>query len=88
MIFPINFIKEILQNFKIFTPPPPPPPQKKKTFDVVETTPRETLALCCVDIAQLITHPTNPTLSFSLQLFCKALGILRRITKGQKVYIK
>ena len=46
-------------------------------------TPRGTLGLCCVHIAQLMTHPavyiTILTLSYPL-------GILQRITKSQNVY--
>ena len=43
-------------------------------------TPRETLGLCCVHIAQLMTHPAIYTLPFTLQLCCKPLGILQRVT--------
>ena len=50
-------------------------------------TPRGTLGLCCVHIAQLMTHPTDYTLPFTLQLCCKLLGILQRVTKSQKVHI-
>ena len=42
-------------------------------------TPRGTLGLCCVHIAQLMTHPAVYTLLFTLQLCYKALGILQRI---------
>ena len=49
-------------------------------------TPRGTLGLCCVHIAQLMTHPGICTLSFTLQLCYKPLGILQRVTKSQKVH--
>ena len=41
-------------------------------------TPRGTLGLCCVHIAQLMTHPAIYTLPFTLQLRYKPLGILLR----------
>ena len=50
-------------------------------------TPRETLGLCCVHIAQLVTHPAFYTFPFTLQLCYKPLGILPRVTKSQKVHI-
>ena len=50
-------------------------------------TPRGTLGLCCVHIAQSMTHPADYTLPFTLQLCCKLLGILQRVTKSQKVHI-
>ena len=50
-------------------------------------TPRETLGLCCVHIAQLMTHSAIYTLRFTLQLCYKPLGILQRVTKSQKVHI-
>ena len=50
-------------------------------------TPRGTLGLCCVHIAQLMTHPAVYTLPFTLQLCYKPLGILQRVTKCQKVHI-
>ena len=50
-------------------------------------TPRETLGLCCVHIAPLMTHPTIYTLQFSLQLCYKRLGILQRVTKSLNVHI-
>ena len=50
-------------------------------------TPRGTLGLCCVHIAQLMTHPAVYTLPFTLQLCYKSLGILQRVTKSQKVHI-
>ena len=40
--------------------------------------------LCCVHIAQF---PAVYTLPFTLQLCYKAIGILQRVTKSQKVYI-
>ena len=50
-------------------------------------TQRGTLGLCCVDIAQLMTHPAIYTFRFTFQLCYKPLGILQRITKSQKVHI-
>ena len=50
-------------------------------------TPRGTLGLCCVHIAQLMTHPAIYTTPFTLQLYYKPLGILQRVTKRQKVHI-
>ena len=46
-----------------------------------------TLGLCCVHIAQLMTHPAIYTLPFTLQLCYKPLGIMQRVTKSQKVHI-
>ena len=56
-------------------------------LDIITVTPRETLGLCCVHIAQLMTHPAIYTLPFTLQLCYKPLGILQRVTKSQKVHI-
>ena len=50
-------------------------------------TPRGTLGLGYVDIAQLMTHPAIYTLPFTLKLYYKPLGIMRRVTKSQKVHI-
>ena len=50
-------------------------------------TPRRTFGLCCVHIAQLMTHPVVYALPFTLQLCYKRLGILQRVTKSQKVHI-
>ena len=50
-------------------------------------TSRRTLGLCCVDIAQIMTHPAIYTLLFTLKLYYKLLGILQRVTKSQKVHI-
>ena len=50
-------------------------------------TPRGTLELCCVHIAQLMTHPAVYTLLFTSQLCYKPLGILQRVTKSQKVHM-
>ena len=50
-------------------------------------TPRGTLELCCVHIAQLMTHAAVYTLPFTLQLCYKPLGILQRVTKSQKVHM-
>ena len=47
-------------------------------------TPRGTLGLCCVHIAQLMTHLAIYTLPFTLQLCYKPLGILQRITKIER----
>ena len=48
---------------------------------------RETLGLCCVHIAQLMTHPAVYTLPFTWQLCYKPLRILQRVTKSQKVHV-
>ena len=50
-------------------------------------TPRGTLGLCCVSIAQLMAHTIIYTLPFTLQLCYKPLGILQRVTKTQRVHI-
>ena len=50
-------------------------------------TPRATLGLCCVYIAQLMTHTDIYTLPFTLQLCHKPLGILQRVTESRKVHI-
>ena len=50
-------------------------------------TPRDTVVLRCVHIAQLMTYPAVYTLLFVLQLCYKPLGILQRVTKSQKVHI-
>ena len=50
-------------------------------------TPRGTLGLCYVYIAQLMTHTAIYTLPFTLQLCYKPLGIQQRITKSQRVHI-
>ena len=50
-------------------------------------TPRGTLGLYCVYIAQLMTHTAIYTLPFTLQLYYKPLGIQQRVTKSQKVHI-
>ena len=50
-------------------------------------TPRGTLALRCVHIAQLMTHSAVYTLPFTLEICYKPLGILKRVTKSQKVRI-
>ena len=49
-------------------------------------TPRGTLGLCCVPIAQLMIHPAVYTLPFTLQLCYKPLGTQQRVTKSQKVH--
>ena len=48
-------------------------------------TPRETLGLCCVHSAQLVTHSAVYILPFTLQLCYKPLGILQRVDKSEKV---
>ena len=50
-------------------------------------TPRGTLGLCCVYIAQLMTHTAIYTLPFTLQLCYKPFGILKRVTRSQRVHI-
>ena len=50
-------------------------------------TPRGTLGLCCVHIAQLMTHPAIYKTPFTLQSCYKPLGILQRVTKSQRVHI-
>ena len=60
---------------------------QKEPFDIIAMTPRGTLGLRCVHIAQLMTHPAIYTLPFTLQLCYKPLGIQQRVTKGQKVHI-
>ena len=60
---------------------------QKQPFDIIAMTPRGTLGLCCVHIAQLMTHPAIYTLPFTLQLCYKPLGILQSVTKSQKVHI-
>ena len=50
-------------------------------------TSRGTLGLCCVDIAQIMTHPAIYTLLFTLKLYYKLLDILQKVTKSQKVHI-
>ena len=60
---------------------------KKQPFDIIAMTPRGTLGLCCVHIAQLMTHPAVYTIPFTLQLCYKPRGILQRVTKSQKVHI-
>ena len=50
-------------------------------------TPRRTLALRCVHIAQLTTHPAIYPLPFPLQLCYKPLGILKKVDKCLKLHI-
>ena len=47
-------------------------------------TPRGTLELCCVRIAQLMTHPVIYTIPFTLQLCHKLLDMLQRVAKSQR----
>ena len=56
-------------------------------FDIIAMTPRGTLGLCCVHIAQLMTYSAIYTLPFTLELCYKPLGILQRVAKSQKVHI-
>ena len=42
--------------------------RQKQSFDIKAMTPRGILALCCVQIAQLMIHPSISTLPFTLQL--------------------
>ena len=56
-------------------------------FDNTAVTPRKTFGLCCVHLAQVVTHPAVYALPITLQLCCKPLGILERVTKNQKVSI-
>ena len=60
---------------------------QKQLFDIIAVRPRGTLGLCCVHIAQIMTHQTVSTLPFILQLCYKPLGILRMVTKSQNVHI-
>ena len=60
---------------------------QKDPFDIIAMAPRGTLGLCCIHIAQLMTHPAIYTLPSALQLCYKLLGILQRVTKTQKVHI-
>ena len=50
-------------------------------------TPRGTLGLCCVYIAQLMAHTAVYTLPFTLQLCYRPFGALQWVTKSQKVHI-
>ena len=59
----------------------------KILFDIITVTPTGTLGLCCVYIAQLMTHTAIYTLPFTLQLCYKLLGILQQVTKSQRVHI-
>ena len=47
---------------------------------------RGTLWLWCVHIAQLMTHPSDYTLAFTLQLCYKPLRALQRVAKSLKVH--
>ena len=49
---------------------------EKQPFDIIAIPPRGTLGLCCIHIAQLLTHPAVYTLPFTSQLCYKPLGIL------------
>ena len=61
---------------------------QKQPFDIIAMTPRGTLGLCCVHIAQLVTHPAVYTLLFTLHLCYKPLCILERLIKSQKFHCK
>ena len=52
-------------------------------FDIIAMTPRGSLGLCCVHIAQLMTHPAFTHYRLPVML----LGILQGVTKSQKVHI-
>ena len=95
LIFPVTFIKVcslpiqnnmhcwwIETNFMIMLEI-----CQKQPFDIIAMTPRGILGLCCVHILQLMIHTAIYTLSFTLQLCYKPLGILQRVTKSQKVHI-
>ena len=60
---------------------------QKQPFDIKTMTPRGTLGLCCVHVAQLMTNRAVYTLPFTLQLYYKPPDILKRVTKIQKVHI-
>ena len=60
---------------------------QKQPFDIIAMTPRGILGLCCVHIAQLMTHPAVYARPFTLQLCSQPLGILQRVTKCQKTHI-
>ena len=60
---------------------------QKEPFDIITMIPTGTLGLCCVHIAQLMTHPVVYALPFTLQLCYKPLGILQKVTKSQMVHI-
>ena len=47
---------------------------QKQPYDIIAMTPRGILGLCCVHIAQLVTHPAAYMLPFTLQLCYKPLG--------------
>ena len=44
--------------------------------------PKGTLGLCCIHMAQLITHTAVMQKLFTLQLCYKPFGILQRVTKS------
>ena len=62
-------------------------PSMQVLVDSIAMTPRETLGLCCVHIAQLMTHSAIYTIPFTLHLCYRPLGILQGVTKSQKVYV-
>ena len=49
-------------------------------------TPRGALGLCCLYIAQLMTHTAIYTLPCTLQLCYKPLDMLQSVTKSQRVH--
>ena len=59
--------------------------QNKTLFDIIAITPGGTIGLCCVYIAQLMSHTAIYTLPITLHLYYKPLGILQRVTKSQRV---
>ena len=60
---------------------------EKQPFDIIGMIPRGTLGLCCLHIAQLMTHLAAYTLPFTLPFCYKPLGILQRVTKSLKVHL-
>ena len=75
-------IKEIPTNFMIILGI-----CQKQPFDIIAMALRGTLGLCCTHISQLMTHPAIYTLRLTLQLCYKHFGILKRVTKIQRVHI-
>ena len=55
---------------------------QKRTFNTISMTQRGALALRCIDIAQLMTHPAVYTLPSILRLYYKPLSMLQRATKS------
>ena len=59
---------------------------QKQPFDIIAVTPRGTLGLCFVHIAQLMAYSAAYTLLFTLQLCYKPFAIHQRVIKSQKVH--